>query len=362
MKRSSIAAVAILLASVWLPATSRALSITEVIPAHESTKGGKTLTINGVAFATSGNSVSVGGSNCAITSESATSIECTLPEGRGAFQPLTVADGTGTTSPPFAFGHDAPEVTDVTPTAANTRGGTLLTIIGSNFGPFGARSVHVGGVDCPVLLTPPGASPHDQVLCMAPPGQGTSLAVVVDADGQQSGDLTTVSYQPPSVTDIAPTHAAAIGGVRLTIYGDQFGLASTVSVGGNDCPVAVQSQTRLECTVPPGSGTNVDVRVSTGGQSSNALPFSYATPVSKCDAAKSKASGDFAKCLAGVQAKAAKKGVGTDTAAIAKCEEKIDNACAKAESSAGDCSQPGTCDALKQGTNDWDGVIYGNVR
>ena len=287
------------------------------------------------------------------------------PDGSGAFKPLRVDDGTGATSPPFAFGFDPPEVTDVTPAAADTRGGTLITLTGSNFGPNGiSRSVSVGGVDCPIAPPLPGASSHDQIRCAMPPGQGTSFGIIVTAEGQEIDTGRHMHYRAPSVTTVTPTQAAAIGGTPITIYGDQFGLHSTVSVGGNPCPVADQSHTRLTCTLPPGTGSNLDVIVSAGGQSSNALPFSYGTPASKCDAAKSTASGNFAKCLAGVQAKAAKKGVGGDATAVAKCEEKLDKACAKAESSSGsgDCSQLGTCDALKSGTKGWDGLIYGNVR
>ena len=366
MKRSSVAVVAILLTSGWLSSSAVAATITDVTPAHASTKGGKTLTINGVAFSASGNSVSIGGRDCPVTAESSTQIECTAPDGSGAFKPLSVLDGTGTASPPFAFGFDAPEVTDVTPAAADTRGGTLITLTGSNFGPNGiSRSVSVGGVDCPIVPGLPGASTHDQIVCTVPPGEGANHSIIVTAEGQEIDTGSTrpsLAYRPPSATTVTPTHGAAIGGTPLTIYGDQFGLHSTVSVGGNDCPVAVQSQSQLECTLPPGSGSNLDVIVSAGGQASNALPFSYGTPASKCDAAKSTASGNFAKCLAGVQAKAAKKGTGGDAAAIAKCEQKIDDACRKAESTAGDCSQLGTCHVQRQSTVGWDAAIYGSVR
>ncbi len=68
---------------------------------------------------------------------------------------------------------------------------------------------------------------------------------------------------------------------------------------------------------------------------------------SKCDAAKWNAVGSLGKCLATVQAKAAKAGgsVPSDDPAVAKCSSAFSKRCAKAETNT-DCSKPGTCDQV----------------
>jgi hypothetical protein len=74
----------------------------------------------------------------------------------------------------------------------------------------------------------------------------------------------------------------------------------------------------------------------------------------------------LASCVGKAQSTGAKKGLPPDAEALAKCEEKFDASCAKAETKNPDCSQPGTCAAISSGTccrpRGWDGTIKGRIQ
>jgi len=194
-------------------------------------------------------------------------------------------------------------------------------------------------------------------VCTVPAGEGQGLAVAVHVDGQSSSTNGTFSYDPPSITAVTPSSGPSAGGVRLTINGLNFGAQASASVGGSSCPAEEQTQSRVVCLLPPGYGT-VDVTVTAGGQTSAGSSFSYDVRASACDAAKWKAVGTYEACLAKAEAKAAKLGVDPSAdAKIAKsivtCDDKFSAACTKAEVKLVDCSQIGTCAALKVTVRGW---------
>jgi hypothetical protein len=345
----------------WTTTVRAEPSITDVTPSHGPTAGGFAITISGASFSAAGNSVLVSSRSCSVTGETPEQIVCTAPEGSGASAPVRVLDSLGLASQPFPFGYDAPALTNVTPSSGSTAGNVLLTINGLNFGPDGAaRSVTIGTAACPPAVGAPAS--HTSIVCTLPEGQGHDLALDVTVDGQVSSAALSFSYDPPSITSVTPSSGASIGGTRLTINGNNFGTQAFAGVGGTLCPVQLQTHTRVECTLPAGFGSNVPVQVTVGGQLSNVGSFSYAIVASKCDAAKWKAAGQHAACLANAESKAAKKGVAPDAVAVTKCDDKFTASCTKAETKLEDCSQLGTCDDLSLDDKGWDGTIKGNIQ
>lgn len=361
----SLLAVVTALASALCISSAEAAHITSVEPAMGPTAGNAIITIRGVDFAPAGNSVIIGSRLCPVTSEAPGQIECALPEGTGASQPIRVVDGAGTASPPYPFAYSPPSITSVTAATAPTSGGFPITIIGDHFGPAGGghRIILAAGGTVGSACAQDGLAPHSKIVCTAPEGEGHALPTDITIDGQVSAP-SSFSYDPPSITAVTPTRGPALGGVIITIRGESFGSAAVVMVGASQCPIETQTHDRIECQLPPDGGAPPSVRVLAGGQASNAFAYSYSQVGSKCDAGKLKAAAGYAKCLATAEANAAKKGIEPTAAALAKCDDKMATACAKAESSASDCSQPGTCDALAAGTGrrGWDGMIYGNTR
>jgi hypothetical protein len=354
-------AVAIVLLFSSVASVNAAPQITNVIPENGPTAGGSIVTIYGTGFAAAGNFVAVGGSPCTVTAETPDQLECTLPEGSGASRPIRVIGG-GQASPPYPFSYEGPAITAITAASVPTAGGTIITITGQNFGAAGSdRRVTVNGSaagsSCGIDI-----ASHTKITCTLPPGEGHDVAVEVEVDGQTASAPGRLSYDPPAITAVTPTRGSAAGGVRLTINGANFGVASSVTVGGSSCSDVLQSHTQLECTSPPTSGAPPAVRVTAGGQASNDFPFSSQLLASKCDAAKWKAATSYAQCLGGTQAKGAKKALTPDAAAVAKCDEKLAASCAKAESNFDDCSQLGTCAAIQTAGRSWDGTIKGRIQ
>lgn len=365
MTRSFLTAV-VALASAGCISSAEAAHITSVEPEIGPTAGSISLTIRGLDFAAAGNSVMVGSQQCPVTAEAADEIVCTLPEGTGASRAIRVADGTGTASPPYPFAYSPPSITAVTAASAPTAGGFPITIVGDNFGPPGSSNRSIWGLGGNIELTSclqDPAIPHSRLVCTAPPGVGHDVPVAVVVDGQTSPP-SPFSYDPPAITAITPTRGPAAGGAIITIRGDSFGNAAAVMVGASQCPIEAQTHDRIECELPPDGGAPASVRVLVGGQASNAFAYSYQQVPSKCDAAKLKVVAGYAKCLGTAEANATKKGTSPTAEALAKCDDKMATACAKAESSSSDCSQPGTCDALAAGTGrkGWDGLIHGSTR
>ncbi len=357
-----VAATVALSTALFVSSVATAAQITDVQPASASTDGSTTITITGTGFGAAGNLVTVGASPCAVTSETTEQIECTAPEGSGASRPIRVVDPGGEASPPFPFKYTPPTSNMLTSLdGIPSAGAVAITIMGTNFGPASVSRewTTVVGLACTA-----GTDPHRQMVCPLPPGQGHGIPVSVRVDGQDSSNLGSLSYDPPTITTVTPTHGRAGGGFAITIRGENFGTANAaVTVGGASCPIVEHDHTALACTLPPSSGAPSDVRVTVAGQASNSAPFSYEPVLSKCDAGKLNAATSYAKCLGKLEAKAAQKGVDPTDAAVTKCDDKFTESCAKAESKFSDCSQPGTCAGLQQTTSSrgWYGWIRGTV-
>ncbi len=359
MHRFVAVVVAVLAGSLGSVRLAAASHITSVAPASGPTAGGIPITIYGENFAAAGNFVIVGGGQCPVTAETPEQIVCTLPAGSGVSRPIRTIDSTGTASPPFPYGYDAPAITAITAASKPTAGGTVITIVGANFGD-GALDRRVrlhgasGDASCASVVP---AAPHTTLTCTLPPGEGQNLEVDVLVDGQTSAPVA-FSYDPPSITEVSPSRAPALSGFPITIRGENFGLAAAVTVGGASCPVLEQSHTEVSCQLPPNGVAPLDVRLTTGGWVSNTEPLSYQMFSTKCDAAKFKAAGTAAGCLAKVYAKALQKGLDPEDEALTKCQDKFTDSCIKAETKLDDCTNIVSCGETKADLLAWVATVW----
>jgi hypothetical protein len=364
MRRAVAAAVLALSCTFSVPCAS-AVQITNVVPARAPTAGGTTITITGSGFSATDNSVMIGGRLCPVTLQSPNVVECTLPALTGENRPIQVIDNdTGQASPPFPFGALPPTITAITAASFPTAGGVPITIDGENFGALASEHhVLIGGPNSARTCSDPQVDQaFTRITCTLPPGEGIDVPVDVEVAGIETSAPDKVVYDLPVITDVTPSRVSPAGGVRLTIQGNNFGLASAVTVGGGSCTDVSQSHTRIECTSPPASGAPPDVRVTAGGQLSNAFPISDTMLLSKCDAAKFAAAASYAKCVFGAESKGDKKGAAADPAAVAKCDEKLAASCSKAEAKNDDCTQPATCGALQAKLHSTLKGVVGNIR
>jgi hypothetical protein len=166
------------------------------------------------------------------------------------------------------------------PTEFQTDAGNALdhTQLGAALGPYAAVGKAFGRqyADADVIVNPTKKAVTVSIPapCLTLDGVLATTSLVMPAD---SGQICT--YVPvPIVSGVSPSAGPQAGGTSVTITGSGFTSATAVDFGaGNPAPFNVISDTEIDATSPPGSGT-VDVSViSPGGTSSTsgADQFTY---------------------------------------------------------------------------------------
>lgn len=251
--------------SLPLPVNYARPVVSSITPATGPTTGGTTVTITGQSFGTTAGIVTIDGVSAPVVTWTNTSIVATTPEGTGADNQVMVIVQSQVSTDQAFFDYAPPVLTTVSPTTVEP--GDIITIDGMNFG-VSSFTVRIGGVTAASF----GHSvPHTQVIAMVPMGVGTNKTVVVEIDGQSSNPLL-VDYAAPTITDFAP-HSLPTTGGTMTITGTGFGpglppsgVVLAHSTAGSSvppivCNVANWSPTSLTVVVPPGVGTDYDVKV-----------------------------------------------------------------------------------------------------
>ena len=196
-----------------------------------------------------------------------------------------------------------PVVTSVLPSRHGpTAGGSVLTIVGKNFGVSGplVRFLGAGMRGADALCALSGPFNHTALHCVAPPGQGTALIISVTVGGQRvdAPGALAWSYDAPVVAIVAPAHGATQGGDAILVVGANFGLSPTVTLArgasevvaflprgntsGSQQPAAASNHTHLFLYAPAADGLGWHVIVAAGGQSSAGTRgpgFDYDPPV-----------------------------------------------------------------------------------
>jgi len=166
------------------------------------------------------------------------------------------------------------------PTEFQTDAGNPLdhTQLGAVLGPYQALGKAFGRqyADADVIVNPTKKPVTVSVPapCLTLDGVLATTSLVMPAD---SGQI--CSYLPvPTVSAVAPAGGPIAGGTGVTISGSGFTTATAVDFGaGNPASFSVISDTEIDATSPPGSGT-VDVTVTgPGGTSSTSVAdqFTY---------------------------------------------------------------------------------------
>ncbi len=280
-------------------------TVTGLSPSAGSPSGGTLVTITGTDFhntdATTPPTVSFGGvPGTGVTVVNSTTITVTSPAA-DPNSPCAVdvtVTSCGQTSPvnpsdEFTYTFPAPTVTGLSPSSGSSSGGTLVTITGTNFHNTDATTpatVSFGSVpgtgvtvvnSTTITVTSPAADPNSPC----------AVDVTVTSCGQTSpvnpSDEFTYTFPAPTVTGLSPSSGSSSGGTLVTITGTNFHntdatTPATVSFGGvPGTGVTVVNSTTITVTSPaaaPNSPCTVDVIVSSCGQSSNSLPFTYNFP------------------------------------------------------------------------------------
>jgi hypothetical protein len=223
--------------------------------------------------------VTVGGApatNVVITG--GTQIDCRTPAGTraGAVDVVVTCTESGSVTVTGAFTYrPRPAVTaPLSPASGLQSGGTLLTILGTNF--LGAVSVTVNGLPA----TSVSVSGGTQITCVTPAGE-VAGPVPITITSSTHGSLTlpdafeyvpVVTLQPP----VAPSNGSVQGGTFVTLSGQNFVGALTVRFGSNNATnVTVTGSTTITCRTPAGTAGATSVSVITPGNGAISLPNAF---------------------------------------------------------------------------------------
>lgn len=140
-----------------------------------------------------------------------------------------------------------------TPTAASSfpasgpaRGGTVLTITGTELG--NVTSVTVGGHACTGVVATP-----TEVKAVTPAHAAEAALDIVVSDGTLT-DTLSAAYEfttngTPTIASWSPKKLQAKGD-RMHIMGSNFAGVTTVTVGGHACTIKLKSDSRLDVLTP----------------------------------------------------------------------------------------------------------------
>lgn len=183
------------------------------------------------------------------------------------------------------FEYDPPSVIAIEPGHGSAAGGTMVTIVGNNFGATNNNpSVTIGGRPCQSVVW----LSDTKLQCVSPPGIGIGDVRVFVLDLSSPENFGTIfEFDAPQITKLVPDHGPSTGGFTLTVQGLNFGTVDShpqIKVGGHNCKsTGWKSNEEVYCVVPQGTGLAKQVQVEVLGQPSKPqgakAVFSYDGPM-----------------------------------------------------------------------------------
>ena len=264
-------------------------SVISIQPSHAATDGGAIVTITGSSFGQSG-TVTLAGSACVQagpgTSYADSLIQCQLAAGQGTGYNATVTAAGQSVTVVNAFSYDAPTISSLVPLYGPSIGGTVLTVIGTNFGSTAVVTFNgtLNAATAQVCTQVGLGQSNEQITCTVPRNQGPLIPVYVTVSGQQSQPLY-FSYNAPTITTVTPLLANTDGSTAITLSGASFGLGSNFTLTLNSTTLLTPTQfsdSIIVFTLPAGTGTKLPLALVVAAQaasySQGALLLSYSPP------------------------------------------------------------------------------------
>ena len=254
-------------------------TLTSLSPNSGNAGGGNTVTITGTGF-TAATTVLFDTMPANFVVNSDTSITATVPAHvRGTIN-VTVSTYAGTSAPrSYTYNPALPTVTAVTPATGSSAGGTVVTVVGSNFS--GATAVLFGGTPAATFTV----ISDSAILVTAPPGTAGTVDIQVVtyvASTTSAADQFTYSAAPiPTVTMISLGSGSTGGGNQVVITGTNLDGVSQVFFGSlAAASFIINSSTQITAAAPPQAAGTYDLTVQAAGGTSalsSADRYTYVT-------------------------------------------------------------------------------------
>ncbi|QDK41568.1 hypothetical protein DOM21_08900 [Bacteriovorax stolpii] len=150
-----------------------------------------------------------------------------------------------------------PAVTSVIPNNGPVSGGSIVTIVGTNF--VSGDSVFIGAASCaPVIVIN-----STTISCTTSAHiAGNANVVVTNVDSKSGTLLNGYTYnEGPSIASISPNGGVLAGGTPVVITGNNFVSGVIVNLGGSVCNVVSVNTTTINCTTTSHAAGVVAVNV-----------------------------------------------------------------------------------------------------
>ena len=213
----------------------------------------------------------IGGVSCSPSLVDATEITCTVPAGLSGTVNVVVTNKDGQTDTYSSFTYqNGPSITSLSQTNGPESISATITINGADFD--ASATVDFEGTPCTSL----NFIDSTQIQCDTPTGLGAGAKTLKLSNPDNQAATTTYTFDSApvisglSASGSAANEAYAEGSQALVITGTGFVSGATVTVAGNDCPVANTSPTQMQCDLPAGSGTQSVVVLNPDAQSDSA--------------------------------------------------------------------------------------------
>ena len=247
-------------------------SIASVSPAAGPLSGGNQVTIHGRRL-TGATSVIFGETTAKFTVVSSVQITATVPKGTAGTVDVFVetAEGKATAKAVYTY-VPAPAISYIFPAVGPDAGGTTVTITGTNLS--NATSVRFGGTAAASFAV----DSDTQITAATPAGAaGEADVEVTTAGGTVTASDAYIYVPAPAISDVSPAAGPEVGGVTVTISGENLESAWSVTFGGSEATsFTVDSDERITAVAPAGIAGAADVEVATvGGLATAADAYTY---------------------------------------------------------------------------------------
>jgi len=222
--------------------------------------GGTNIILLGTNFSNPVTSVDIGGSPCTITAQNSTSINCTTTANTVGSKAITVTNSDSQTSV-LAGGFEyrpAPTFTSVTPTAGALAGGSLISIVGTNFDTVNPMTVTVGGNTCTGITVVSATN----ITCTLPAGSLGGQNIIIYTASQSVTAAGAYTYNNAPVISYVTLNAGPLaGGNTVSIVGNNFLAGAVATIGGTPCAGPTITPTNITCPIPAGVYAAASVNV-----------------------------------------------------------------------------------------------------
>jgi hypothetical protein len=217
------------------------------------------VTITGTGFNTNQcqNEVLIGGKPCAVSSNTATEIVCSIGTNSGLVPNLKNVIEVRAKNAGFALHTDAfpiqfiPKITTVSHNAGSLNGGNEVTITGDGFVPS-ATTIVLGSS---VYTAQNAEITYTSITFVTNAEQADTYDITVYVNGYTVECDIDCSYgfsaqNTPQISSVSPTSVSSAN-TEITISGSLFGSVASdveVMIGSQECVVSTVSDTEIKCT------------------------------------------------------------------------------------------------------------------